>query len=32
VRSAGGKAEIWKQDLDEGMTAPMAFEKIWAQP
>ena len=32
VRSAGGKAEIWKQDLDESMTAPMAFEKIWAQP
>ncbi|MCK6522882.1 hypothetical protein L6R49_15745 [Myxococcota bacterium] len=32
VRSAGGKAEIWKQDLDEGMTTPMAFEKIWAQP
>jgi hypothetical protein len=32
VRSASGKAEVWKQDLDEGMTAPMAFEKIWAQP
>ena len=32
VRSAGGKAEVWKQDMDEGMSAPMAFEKIWAQP
>lgn len=32
VRSSGGKAEVWKQDLDEAVQSPLPFEKVWAQP
>lgn len=32
VRSSGGKAEVWKQDVDENVQKPLAFEKVWGQP
>lgn len=32
VRSAGGKAEVWKQDQDPGVGKDLPFEKVWGQP